>query len=386
MTRSFASLFKQVSWTTIFSALLLAGLGVMAITSASDERGLKQLTVWLPVGLGAMLLCMAVSYQKVGRTSNVLFVLGILVLIAMLTPLVPAHSGTKRWIVLGSSPTSPRFQPSELMKLAYILALAKYLMFRKNYRRLSGLIAPFLLTLLPVVLILKEPDLGTSLLFFPVFFAMLFAAGAKGKHLLLIFLMMVVCLPALWMFGLKDYQKTRIEVLFHQDRTDTAWLRNEGLQMSQSKITLGSGQLTGRGWQQGPQTQNNLLPEDHTDFIFSVIGEEWGFLGCLAVLAAFLLMCFLGLSIALSTNEPFGRLIAVGIVALFAAQMLINVGMTIGLMPITGMTLPFVSYGGSSLVANFIALGLLLNVGKRRPIVMARKPFEFAREEVEVYI
>jgi cell division protein FtsW (lipid II flippase) len=129
-----------------------------------------------------------------------------------------------------------------------------------------------------------------------------------------------------------------------------------------------------------------MLPEDHTDFIFSVIGEEWGFLGCLAVLAAFMLMCFLGLSIALSTNEPFGRLIAVGIVALLAAQMLINVGMTIGLMPVTGMTLPFVSYGGSSLVANFIALGLLLNVGKRRPIVMANTPFEYVKEKVEIRV
>lgn len=386
MLKTIATFFERVSWTTVLSALLLAALGVMAVSSASSDRGGRQLTVWLPLGLAVMCAAMAVSYQKIGRQANVLFVLGVLVLVAMLT-IIPPHraTGTRRWIVLGTSPTAPRIQPSELMKLAYILALAKYLMFRKNYRRLRGLFAPFLLTLLPVVLILKQPDLGTALLFFPVFFAMLFAAGARKKHLLMIVLMMVACLPPLWMFGLQDYQKTRIEVLFQQHRTDTAWVRNEGLQLTQSKITLGSGRLLGRGWRNGPQTQNHMLPEDHTDFILAVIGEEWGFLGCLAVLAAFLLMCFLGLNVALSTNEPFGRLIAVGIVALLAAQMLINVGMTIGLMPITGMTLPFVSYGGSSLVANFIALGLLLNVGKRRPLVMAKKPFEFGGEELAAY-
>ena len=387
MLRRVASFFHKVSWTTVGSALLLTALGVLAVTSASAERGMKQLTFWLPLGLAAMLVALAVSYQKIGRMSNVLFVLGLLVLVAMLT-VIPAHraSGTRRWIVLGSSATAPRIQPSELMKLAYILAMAKYLMFRKNHRRMRGLIGPFLLTLLPVVLILKQPDLGTAMLFFPVFFAMLFAAGAKKGHLLAIFVLMVVSLPGIWFLGLKDYQKQRIAVLFEQHRTDLAWVRGPGLQVTQSKIALGSGQLVGAGWRHGPQTQNNRLPEDHTDFIFSVIGEEWGFLGCLTILAAFLLMFFLGLSIALSTNEPFGRLLAVGVISLLAAQMLINVGMTIGLMPITGMTLPFVSYGGSSLMANFIALGLLLNVGKRRPIVMAKKPFEFANDPEEVYV
>lgn len=386
MPRTLATFFAKVSWTTVASALLLTILGIMAVTSASADRGMKQLTVWLPVGLGGMLLAMAISYQKLGRLSNFLFILGILVLIAMLT-FIPAHqaSNTRRWIVLGSSPTAPRIQPSELMKLAYILAMAKFLMFRKNHRRMRGLIAPFILTLLPVFLILKQPDLGTAMLFFPIFFAMLFAAGAKKKHLLTILLLMAVSVPVLYKFALKPYQKDRITVLFQQHRTDLAWVRGDGLQVTQSKIALGSGRLTGTGWQKGPQTQNNRLPEDHTDFIFSVIGEEWGFIGCFTVMAAFLLMFFLGLSIALSTNEPFGRLLAVGVVTLFAAQMLINVGMTVGLMPITGMTLPFVSYGGSGLMANFIALGLLLNVGKCRPIVMARKAFEFSGGDANMY-
>ena len=378
---------EKISWTTVGCAVLLAGLGALAVTSASPQRGMRQLTVWLPVGLAACAAALAVSYQKIGRASNVLFVLGVGVLIAMLT-VVPAHqaTGTRRWIVLGSGPTAPRIQPSELMKLAYILAMAKYLMFRKNHRRLRGLVAPFLLTLLPVVLILRQPDLGTAMLFFPVFFAMLFAAGAKARHLLVIVLLMVFSLPGLWLFALKDYQKTRIAVLFQQHRTDLAWRRNEGLQLTQAKVTLGSGQLVGKGWRAGTQTQNNLLPEDHTDFIFAVVGEEWGFAGCTLVLAAFLLMSFLGLNIALSTNEPFGRLLAVGVITLLAAQTLINVGMTVGLAPIAGMTLPFVSYGGSSLVANFLALGLLLNVGKRRPIVMANKPFEFRGEDEYVFV
>jgi rod shape-determining protein RodA len=382
MLRRITDFFRNVSWTTLACALVLSVLGVLAITSASPQRGIKQLTIWLPASVGMMLAALAVPYQRIGRAASFLFALGILVLGAMLT-VVPAHRDTHRWIVLGSGASAPRIQPSELMKLAFILAMARYLMFRKNHRRLRGLIKPFLLTLLPVVLILRQPDLGTALLFFPVLFAMLFAAGARAKHLLIVVLLMALSLPGIWLFALKDYQKDRITVLFEQHRTDRAWRLGKGLQVTQSKLTLGSGQVLGKGWRAGTQTQNNLLPEDHTDFIFAVIGEEWGFAGCVLVLAAFLTMTFLGLNVAVSTNEPFGRLVAVGVVALLAAQTLINVGMTLGVAPITGMTLPFVSYGGSSLMASFIALGLLLNVGKRRPIVMARKPFEFRNEDDE---
>ena len=327
---------------------------------------------------GPAIAAIAPAYQKIGRFAYPIYWLVILMLALLVLgsyvalPIVPEIRNTYRWIGLGPL----RIQPSEFMKVAIILTLARYLRYRDNYRQWHGLIAPFLLTLLPMLLILKQPDLGTLLMLLPVLFAMLFVAGARKGHLLLIITLGVATMPIFYMFGLHGYQKQRIQVLFYQNTDNEAWQMNQGYQLRQSKVALGTGGLTGKGYGQGTFVRYNLLPEKNNDFIFAVIGHQWGYVGCLLVLAAYGAIVLFGIEVATVTNEPFGRLLAVGVIVLIVFQALINIGMTIGLAPITGMTLPFVSAGGSSLWANFIGLGLMLNVAKRRPMVIANPPFE----------
>jgi cell division protein FtsW (lipid II flippase) len=292
----------------------------------------------------------------------------------VLVNFMPARNGAHRWVPLGIVDV----QPSELAKLAYIMALAHYLMYRRNYRRLTGLVAPFLLTLLPVFLILREPDLGTSLLFFPVLYAMLFAAGARAKHLSAVALLGILALPVLWT-QMSAEQKSRITTLFNQQDGGQA-PRGDGYHLHQSKQVLALGGAWGSDVT-GMLIDDPLayhLPAARTDFIFCLIGERWGLPGTLGLIAVYLLLFARGLMIAAGTQEPFGRLIAVGIIALLAAQLLINTGMTVGLMPITGLTLPLVSYGGSSLVTCCIALGLLINVALRPGYEITGEPFRFA--------
>ena len=304
---------------------------------------------------------------------------------------VPVINNARRWLRIGTGSASLQVQPSEFCKLAYILALAWYLRYRTNYRNFSALIGPFALTLLPMILILAEPNLGTTLLMMPILFTMLFVAGAKAKHLLLIILLALLVSPFMW-HKLKPYQRTRISsVLLQSD-----WARRNveqhpaagkiltgssfgsrrliddwGYHLIRSKFAIASGGFTGYGFRQGPFIKYNFLPERHNDFIFAVIAHQWGFLGCLALLTLYVLIVACGLEIAAHNTDPFGRLLAVGIVTMLTAEVAVNIGMTLGLMPITGLTLPLVSYGGSSLVVSMTAIGLLNNVGRCRPFSVA---------------
>jgi cell division protein FtsW (lipid II flippase) len=342
---------------------------------------LKQL-FFLITGVALMVASAALPYQAIGRFAYpiywaIMVMLGLLALERMLhnyidLPFVPVRRDTRRWIAVGPVGV----QPSEFMKIAIILALARYLRYRDNYRRWSGLLAPFLLTVLPMGLILLQPDLGTLLMLLPVLFTMLFVAGARIRHLLLIVMLGVVTLPVFYVYGFKDYQKRRVEVMFRQDSADERWHMNEGYQLRQSKIALGTGGVLGEGYGQGTFVRYDLLPERSNDFIFAILGHQWGYLGCLLVLLAYTSIVLFGIEIATSTNEPFGRLLAIGAIVMIVAQGLFNIGMTMGLAPISGMTLPF-SAGGSSLWANFVGLGLMLNVAKRRPLIIANPPFEF---------
>jgi rod shape determining protein RodA len=286
----------------------------------------------------------------------------------------PAARGVRRWVGIGAF----RIQPSEFMKLALILGLARYLRFRDSYRSWRGLVPPFLLTLGPMFLILFQPDLGTLLMLLPVLFTMLFVAGARLRHLLIIVVLGCAVLPVFYVYGMKDYQKTRIDVLFKQGTANEAWHMDQGYQLRQSKIALGTGGLLGRGFGEGLFVRyDGLLPEEQNDFIFAIIGHQWGLVGCVLVILAYAVIILFGLEVALVTNDPYGRLLAVGVVVMIVAQALLNICMTIGLAPITGMPLPLVSAGGSSLWANFLALGLLLNVAQRRPLLIAHPPFEY---------
>ncbi len=335
--------------------------------------------IYLVTGVGLLFLTLVPSYRRIGQYSYLIygFVLVLLLLLFLDRyvdlPLIPFRRDTRRWIELGPL----RLQPSEFMKVALILALAWYLRYRRSYRTWRGLIPPFLLTLVPMVLILKQPDLGTMLMLLPVLFSMLFVAGARMRHLATIVLLGCATLPVFYAFGMKPYQRRRIEVLFRQNVADEKWHMGPGYQLRQGLIALGTGGLTGEGLGEGAVVQYGLLPEEHNDFIFAVIGNQWGLIGCLVVILCYVVIIICGLEVATVTNDPFGRLLAVGVVVMIVAQALLNICMNLGLAPITGMTLPFISAGGSSMWANFLALGLLVNVAQRRPMLIAHPPFEY---------
>ena len=411
MKRSLTDL-TRAGWVVAVSVAVLLAIGVASIYGATSVRAgesdvtgrafaLRQ-TAFALVSLAAAAGVLRVGYLRIARHGYLVCAGCLLLLLPMLLAklthtsfggLVPEARGAYRCIRLPGF----QLQPSEFMKLGYILALAWYLRYRNNFLRFGGLLTPFLLTLIPLGMVLAEPDLGTSLLFVPVLFGMLFVAGARGRHLASIILAGVIAVPLLWPH-MKPYQQRRVTAMLMQsaslrekvaadpqkyaftgvDRREALeWGVSSGLQLVRSKAALGSGGLLGQGWGQGTYVEYNFLPDRHNDFVFAIVGHQWGLIGCLAVLACYVLLVLTGVEIASATTEPVGRLVAVGVVCLIAAQALINVGMTVGLMPVTGMTLPFVSYGGSSLLANTLAVALLISVAQHRPFMLAAKPFEW---------
>ncbi|UCC98849.1 MAG: rod shape-determining protein RodA [Phycisphaerales bacterium] len=361
----------------------------------------KKQVMFAVVGIAGFLVANAVNYRRLGQASYWIFAFVLIMLAALLfskyvvtLPFAKPRVGTYRWIWLTvGGYTLPSVQPSEFCKLAYVLALAWYLRYRSNYRNFKALVGPFALALLPMVLILPEPDLGTVLLLMPILFTMLFAAGAKVKHLLLIVLMALMVSPMLW-YKMRPYQRIRISSLLLQNAwvreqaeahprlgsalvgtqfTENKWKNDWGWHLIRSKYAVASGGTTGYGFRQGPFVKYDFLKERHNDFIFAVIAQQWGFLGCLVVLGLYVVIVSCGLEIAANNTDPFGRLFAIGIVAVFVVEVIINVGMTVGLMPITGLTLPLVSYGGSSLVVSILCVGLLNNIGRCRPFSVAPK-------------
>ena len=389
-------------------AILGPGDGTLAPAVA------KQL-VFVAIGLVAMTAAVMFGYHRVGRIAYALFGLALLLLLWLALdrwidlPLVDRTRSARRWIQFGPG----QIQPSELAKIAYVLALAWYLRYRENYRTLQGLIPPFVLTLVPMVLILLQPDLGTVLLFLPVLFAMVYAAGARGKHLLFVVLMAVLCMPLFWA-KMKGYQRVRITGVvlqsdqlraylkehpkvwdaFRPSSTESnaddwyadlvGWETGDGMQLIRSKMAIAGGGVRGHGWRGGFFSEYNwYLPEGHNDFIFAMIAHQWGLIGALLVLMCYVFLVLIGYDLALNTNDPFGRLVAVGLSTLIAVQTLPNLCMTVGLGPVTGVTLPFVSAGGSSMVASFLSIGLLISVAHHRPILIAKPPFEFKEEDAE---
>jgi len=356
---------------------LLLMLGVAALARGDELSGgsyaARQL-VWIGLALPALIAAAAVPYRFWKPWSVWLF-WGSVALLGVVF-LLPAKHGAHRWIPLGLL----NLQPSEVAKLAFILMLAEQLMHAPRLRSLNGLVWPFALTLLPLALVLIEPDLGTAMLFLPVLFAMLFAAGAKLRHLGLVAAGGALLLPALWQV-MSAEQRSRVTAVFRQQDGGSV-PRGDEYHLHQSKQFLAFGGLLGSAVA-GPAAADPLayhLPASRTDFIFCLIGERWGFAGVAATLLLYLGLIGAGLWIAAGTREPYGRLLCVGVVALIGSQVVINVGMTVGLMPITGLTLPLLSYGGSSLLTTCIALGLVVNVALRPGYEVAGEPFRFARE------
>jgi rod shape determining protein RodA len=317
---------------------------------------MKQLS-WMAVALVLFMLCVVISYQVFIDAAYILYSIN-LFLLGLVLFLGSARLGAQRWFLIGGF----AFQPSEFIKISFILTLSSYIGVRKgSMGSLRNLFWPLLLAAMPAVLVLLQPDLGTASLLVPILLAVLFIGGANIRHLTGLILIGLASLPAFWNL-MHGYQRQRL-VVFLNPNVDPL---GAGYTVIQSKIAIGSGGLFGKGWLAGTQNQLNFLPERHTDFIFSVLGEEWGLMGTACIVLLYLLIIMKAFRIAYLTTDIYGKLVATGIAVMLALQTVINIGMTMGLMPVVGIPLPLVSYGGSSLVSTSLALGLLVNVGMRR--------------------
>ena len=354
-------LLQNVDWLLLALAVGLVVMSAVTLTSLHVGRAggsvvVRQL-LWFAVGLLILILVSSLDYRRLVRAAPALYVLGLAGLASVFL-LGRTVSGARRWIVFG--PLS--VQPSELFKVCFVLMLVWAITSR--WAQPVGKITLALtlpIVAVPAVLIIKQPDLGTALLLVPVLGILLVGAGMRLKLLGGLALAALSALPLAWL-AMREYQRERILVFLDPVRDPLGSAYN----VIQAKIAIGSGQLMGKGVAGATQSRLAFLPERHTDFIFAVFAEMWGFVGCLILLLCYVLLLLRGFDIAASAREPVGRLVALGATSLFAAQVVINVGMVTGLLPVVGIPLPLMSYGGSSMVASCMTLGLLLSVRMRQ--------------------
>jgi rod shape determining protein RodA len=364
MLRIDRRLVAHFEWPLLVFSLAVIGFGLLTILSATynGERFvssfvLRQGTSVL-IGLALLIAAMAVDYRTLNRHAYTIYALSLLALV--LVPILGSSGGgARRWLSVG--PLS--LQPSEFMKVALVVALARHLLRPADGGRLAlrHLVVPLLLLAGPTFLVLKQPDLGTVIVFAIVVFTVLLLAGLPLRIVLLAALVVGPAMPYGWKM-LKPYQKQRI-VSFLDPQSDPL---GAGYHVRQSQIAIGSGQAYGKGYLHGTQNQLNFLPEQHTDFIFSVYAEEWGFLGAAVLLGLYVVVVLRGVFIASRARDNIGALLAAGLTATIFWQVVINVAMTTGSLPVVGITLPFFSYGGSSVMALMAAIGLIMNVSMRR--------------------
>ena len=342
--------------------LFLCVSGVFNLYSASHQavspKWLSQI-YWLCIGftmVGAMLF---IDYRIFERLAYPLYIFNI-VLLALVPLIGPRIYGAHRWLDLGFM----KFQPSELMKISIVLVLARYFQEDRNIGGYSliGLIKPLLLLALPAFLIIIEPDLGTMLVVCFIAFSVFMFVKIKWQSILIIAIVGILSVPVAYQFVLKDYQKERVKTFMNPSRDP----RGKGYHALQSMIAVGSGKFYGKGHMKGSQTQLAFLPEQHTDFVFSVFAEEHGFVGVTVFLIMFGLLLFFALDISRHARDKFGAILAFGMASIFFWHAFVNMGMVIGIMPVVGLTLPFFSYGGSSLMISMIAIGFLLSIHMRR--------------------
>jgi len=376
------------AWITIVAAAALTLLGIYSIDiaealKAGPEGALspsasKQL-VFMLIGIGAAVGISLPPYRWLGYLSPLLMLGMIGLLVFLLIPSVPEfivkpRNGARGWINLGVAD----FQPAELAKIVWVLAIARYMRYRHTHRTFLGLFPLAVITGIPVALITLQPDLGTASLFVPALFAILVAAGAKLKHMVLILVLAMAAAPAVYPL-LLPHQKARIVGLFKSIEGDKASGQDVNYQAYTAQTLAAAGGIHGVGDERARVLLHfNKLPERHNDMIFSVIMNRFGLLGGLATLGLYLAWVCGALLAAASTRDPFGRLVIVGLTAFVVSQVVVNVGMNVGLMPIVGITLPFVSSGGSSLITGWLMVGIIFNVAVRRMRPPLRESFEYA--------
>lgn len=362
-------LIRKLDFTLIAIVIGIVVISLIVIGSATHINTPSDDRYWYVQrqGIFALLNCMLVffvlhfDYKVLQRYGNALYILNLVMLVAVML-MGQSALGAQRWIQIGPI----TLQPSEFSKIIMIISLASMLDKRTGkLNTFKDLLPVAAYVGLPFILVMKQPDLGTSLVFMAIFLGMTFVAGVNLRLLMTIFGIGAAFMPIFWHF-LKDYQKMRIMV-FMDPNVDPL---GSGYHIIQSKIAIGSGMLFGKGLFGGTQSQLNFLPENHTDFIFAVIGEELGFIGAAFVLILYLIMLYRAAKIANAARDNFGSLLAVGITSMWIFHVLVNVGMTAGIMPVTGIPLPLMSYGVSSLTTNLLAVGILLNIYMRRQKIM----------------
>ena len=347
----------------LIGAILSFGLvSIYSVTYAQDSGVplyLKQMA-WIVLGSVAFVVMLVSDYHKVARLAYPAYAV-ILLLLAVVLMMGKTSHGAQRWITVGPF----AFQPSEFAKLVLILVLAKYYSAVPRVGWIQRVVLPGFLVLPGLLLILKQPDLGSGLSFVAVYAAMLLMVGMRSKALGIILLFSLMLFPFAWEMvwgSLHDYQRERIMAFVDPDYDPGG----KGYHALQSRIAIGSGELAGKGLHGGTQSQLKFLPEGHTDFVFAVFAEEWGFLGVLALLTLFVMLIWVSLEIATRAKDTLGVLLAAGIVAMLCFCVVVNIGMTAGMFPIVGIPLPLMSYGGSATIMIMASLGLLLNVKRRR--------------------
>lgn len=353
---------SRLDWGLLLATLLLAAVGLVTVHSASAELPVDYLprqAMWVAVGLVLMALVVAVDYHTLVDLSLAVYAvaLGLLVLVLFVGV---GPGGTRSWIALGGFRVG---QPAELAKLATALLLARYLAtVDRRFLTLREIAVAAALVALPVGLVVAQPDYGSAAMFAPLAGGMVLVAGVRFKHVAGALVLCLALGALTWSFGMQTYQRERV-ITFLAPETDPL---GAGYQVRQSKIAVGSGELTGKGYMQGTQSQLRFLPARHTDFVFAVLAEEWGFLGAGAVLGLYAAYILSALKIAMRARDREGILLVVGLVSVITVHVAYNTAMVVGFVPITGIPLPFLSYGGSFMLMNFAATGLILSVDLRR--------------------
>ena len=356
-------LYYHIDWALVGAIFALCGLGVVMIYSATSDPTRATSHLWgtqlyaIALGIIGMLIALSIDYRVFTDKSHWIYIALIAVLVYVMF-FGTVQMGARRWIPLKFF----NLQPSEFAKIGVALVLAKFYGENRGSPQWTDLAIGGALTLLPLALIAKEPDLGTAVVLLPVFVAIAYLAGMRLRVLGIVFLAFILAAPVAWMFVLRPYQKSRVTTFL--DPSQDA--KGAGYQQIQARITVGSGGLTGKGFRKGTQGQLRFLPVAHNDFIFSVLAEEQGFAGVLVALGLYLFVILRALEAARLAKDRLGSYLVLGVLASFSFQVIYNITMSAGLAPVKGLTLPLMSYGGSSMIATLAGFGLVLNVRMRR--------------------
>ena len=355
---------RNIEWGILVCTILLIAIGMVALFSATQSteyEELKKQIMWLIISIPVMVIIICIDYDFIAKVSP--FFYGIFLILLVVVLFTESVNGATSWFNIGSI----SIQPSEFAKIFVIITFALAITKiqakgREEISRFPKLMLVLLIVAVPVVLIIKQPDYGTALAFLVSTVLILFVAGIKKRYIFSCITIVIVALPLLYFFVLPDHAKSRIDIFLNPDLDP----RGAGYNVIQSKLAVGSGQLFGMGILKGNQTQLGFLYPKSTDFIFSVIGEEMGFIATASIVILYVILITKSIYVAKTAKDDLGAYIAIGIAGVFLFHMVENIGMTIGLLPITGVPLPFVSYGGSSLLTNLILVALLLNISGRR--------------------